>query len=61
MANKYITCRHCVYCKDDLREAMCTLHNKIINSGVACCEDIVYSPKGLSRLGKKQRGKLDQQ
>ena len=61
MVNKYITCRHCVYCEDNLRTAMCTLHKKTINPGVACCEDIVYTPKGLARVGKKQKVKLEQQ
>ena len=61
MASRYLTCRHCVYCNDDSNIVTCTLHKKTINPGVACCENIVYNPKGLSRLGKKQREKLEQQ
>ena len=60
MASKYLACRHCVYCNDNLRDTMCTIHKKMINPGVACCEDIVYTPKGLARVGKRQRVKMDQ-
>ena|GEM_PF-2983836 len=53
----HFKCQHCVYCEGDSRIARCTLHNKTIASGVACCEDIVYTPKGLSLVGKRKRQK----
>ena len=60
MGNRYLTCRYCIYCNDSLSDTMCRLHKKTINPGVACCEDIVYNAKGLTRIGKKEREKLEQ-
>ena len=60
MGNRYLTCRYCIYCNDSLSDTMCRLHKKTINPGVACCEDIVYTPKGLARIGKKERNKQEQ-
>ena len=58
MANFYKTCRHCVYCHDADRITTCIFHKKTIDPGVACCDDVVYNRKGLSKLSKKQRKKL---
>lgn len=60
MASCYLTCRHCIYCEDNSNIATCKFHKKTINPGVARCEDVAYTPKGLARIGKKQREKLEQ-
>ncbi len=52
-----LKCKHCVHCEGDSQMARCTLHNKTIAYGVACCEDIVHTSKELSLVGKRKRQK----
>lgn len=61
MGNRYVKCRHCVYCQEKGHTAKCTFYIKTIDPGIACCENVVYTPAGLSKRGKKERKILEQE